>query len=395
MIKNIRIPAALSIVIGMGLAISLATAAAGGIFVYAFFKAAQIVQAQTRQSYNSDTLANFTDLARLQHTVVISLVSLSVCGVLVAFVGRRWLETKIVQPLHNAMRVTNSIARGELREPIVVNKNTQARLLFASLAQMQQALVATISLVTGEAVAIDDRATKLSSQNLRLSTGAETQAAAIQETAATTEQLSEGVQRSAQLATQTNRLAENASKLADESRTRVQAVIAAMDSIAQDSRKISEIVAVVNDLAFQTNILALNAAVEAARAGQEGKGFAVVASEVRGLAQRSAGAAQEIDALIAGARTTIEQGSRLCADVGIAIDEVASAAHEVLELSDEMSRSASEQSYGIHQLSTAINEIDNVTQQNARMVQLFVEATEDLNSRARTLTDAVGTWKLV
>ncbi|MBB2984445.1 methyl-accepting chemotaxis protein [Paraburkholderia tropica] len=292
------------------------------------------------------------------------------------------------------MRAVNAIALGELREKIVIDEATEARKLFAALAQMQQGLVDTLSLVTHEAVAVDDCATHLSSQNLRLSSGTESQAAAIEQTAATTQQISEGVQRSAQVAAQTNSLAENASQLADASRARVRAVIDAMDSVARDSRQISAVVSVVNDLAFQTNILALNAAVEAARAGHQGKGFAVVAAEVRSLAQRSASAAREIDALLTSARSTIEQGTRLCTHVGSAMDEVVAAAHEVVELSDDMSRSASEQSHGVQQLNQAIREIDSVTQQNAGMVQHLVEATDDLNGRARTLAHAVGAWKL-
>ncbi|WP_322067017.1 methyl-accepting chemotaxis protein [Burkholderia ubonensis] len=325
---------------------------------------------------------------------MLCLAALAIGCIVLACAGRRWLTTKVVHPLDGAMRAVNAIALGELHEEIVINEATQARRLFAALAQMQQGLVKTLSLVTSEAAAVDDCATNLSSQNLRLSSGTESQAAAIQQTAATTQQISEGVHRSAQVAAQTNRLAENASQLADASRNRVRSVIDAMDSIAQDSRQISVVVSLVNDLAFQTNILTLNAAVEAARAGHQGKGFAMVASEVRSLAQRSASAAREIEGLIAGAHSTIEKGTRLCADVGTAMDEVVVAAREVVELSDDMSQSASEQSHGVRELNDAIKEIDSVTQQNAQMVQHLVETTEDLNGRARSLASAVGARRL-
>jgi methyl-accepting chemotaxis protein len=388
--KKVRIPAALSLVVGAGLAMSMIIAAAGAACVHVSATLAQAALVATRAPGD----VALTALQHFEHTALACIGILTICAMLLAFAGRRWLTTKVVQPLDGAMRAVNAIALGELREKIVIDEATQARKLFAALAQMQQGLVRTLSLVTREAVALDDCATHLSSQNLRLSSGAESQAAAIEQTAATTQQISEGVQRSAQVAAQTNRLAENASQLADASRARVRAVIDAMDSIAKDSRQISAVVSVVNDLAFQTNILALNAAVEAARAGHQGKGFAVVASEVRSLAQRSASAAREIDALLTSARSTIEQGTRLCAHVGTAMDEVVAAAHEVVELSDDMSRSASEQSHGVQQLNQAIREIDSVTQQNAGMVQHLVEATDDLNGRARTLTHAVGAWKL-
>ncbi|PXX03470.1 methyl-accepting chemotaxis protein [Paraburkholderia tropica] len=388
--KKVRIPAALSLVVGAGLAMSLAIAAAGAACVHVSSTLAQTTLGAMRAPGD----VSLAPLQRFEHTALVCIGFPTICAVLMAFAGRRWLTTKVVHPLDGAMRAVNAIALGELREKIVIDEATEARKLFAALAQMQQGLVDTLSLVTHEAVAVDDCATHLSSQNLRLSSGTESQAAAIEQTAATTQQISEGVQRSAQVAAQTNSLAENASQLADASRARVRAVIDAMDSVARDSRQISAVVSVVNDLAFQTNILALNAAVEAARAGHQGKGFAVVAAEVRSLAQRSASAAREIDALLTSARSTIEQGTRLCTHVGSAMDEVVAAAHEVVELSDDMSRSASEQSHGVQQLNQAIREIDSVTQQNAGMVQHLVEATDDLNGRARTLAHAVGAWKL-
>ncbi len=331
---------------------------------------------------------------RLECTARWGFAALGAASVMLAFAGRRWLGAKVVRPLDHAMQAVHTIALGELRETIVVNERTQARRLFAALAQMQRGLVDTLTAVTREAVAVDDCATRVHAQNQRLSSGAESQAAAIQQTAATTQQISEGVQRSAQVAQQTNGFAGKASELAHASRTRVRAVIDAMDSIARDSQQISAVVSVVNELAFQTNILALNAAVEAARAGHQGKGFAVVAGEVRNLAQRSAQAAREIEALIDSGRGTIAEGARLCADVGAAMDEVVSAAHEVAQLSHAMSRSASEQSHGVQQLNQAIQDIDAVTQQNAGMVHHLMTTTEELNERARTLAEAVGAWKL-
>ncbi|MEX3985557.1 methyl-accepting chemotaxis protein [Paraburkholderia sp. EG287A] len=373
---------------------SLAIAATGAACAYFCSALALDALIAAREPRAGALVAALASMQRLEHIALVCIGILTIGSVMVAFAGRRWLTSKVVHPLDGAMRAVNAIALGELRETIVIDDATQARKLFAALAQMQQGLVKTLSLVTHEAVAVDACATHLSSQNLRLSSGTESQAAAIEQTAATTQQISEGVQRSAQVAAQTNRLAENASQLANASRTRVRAVIDAMDSIANDSRQISAVVSVVNDLAFQTNILALNAAVEAARTGHQGKGFAVVASEVRGLAQRSASAACEIEGLIASARATIEHGAQLCADVGAAMDEVVAAAHEVVELSDDMSRSASEQSHGVRELNDAIKEIDSVTQQNAQMVQHLVETTDDLNGHARSLANAVGAWRL-
>lgn len=391
---NVRIPAALSIIVGGGLTMTLAVAAAGAVCVDAALTHAEAALWSARGVRDVDVITPLADLRHLRHIALPCLAAFTAASILLAFAARRWLDTKVVRPLDCAMRSVNAIALGELHETIVIDESTQARRLFAALAQMQRGLVETLSLVTSEAVAIDDCSSHLSSQNQRLASGTESQAAAIEQTAATMQQISDGVHRSAHVAAQTNRLADNAATLADESRTRVRAVTDAMDSIARDSRQISAVVSVVNGLAFRTNILALNAAVEAARAGHQGKGFAVVAAEVRSLAQRSAIAAREIEDLIANARSAIEKGARLCEDVGTAMDNVVAAAHEVVELSDDMSRSASEQSLGVQQLNEAIKAIDSVTQQNAAMVQHFVETTEDLNGRARALAGAVGAWKL-
>ncbi|WP_199540992.1 methyl-accepting chemotaxis protein [Paraburkholderia kururiensis] len=392
--RNVRIPAALTLIVGAGLAMSLTIAAGGAACAYAYATLAEAAASAASTPPEGALATYVAGVHRLEAVALWSFAALALASVVLAFAGRRWLGAKVVRPLDHAMQTVHAIALGELRKAIVVDERTQARRLFAALAQMQQGLVGTLSAVTREAAAVDDCASRLHTQNARLSSGAESQAAAIQQTAATTQQISEGVQRSAQVAEQTNRLAGQASELAHASRTRVRAVIDSMDSIARDSQQISAVVSVVNELAFQTNILALNAAVEAARAGHQGKGFAVVAGEVRSLAQRSAQAAREIEALIGSARGTIAEGARLCTDVGSAMDEVVSAAHEVAQLSDAMSRSASEQSHGVRQLNEAIKDIDAVTQQNAGMVQHLMTTTEDLNERARTLAEAVGAWKL-
>lgn len=373
---------------------SLTIGAAGSAFAYLSSRIAALALGLAVQTHDSHALASLSLLIQVEHMIAVLLGALCAASVCVAFAGRRWLTSKVVHPLDGAMRAVDAIAQGELREPILLDERTQARRLFASLARMQQGLIATISLITGEAIAIDDRANGLCGQNLRLSSGTESQAAAIQQTAATTQQMSEAIQRSAHLAARTHALATSASKLAEQSFEHVHAVTIAMGSITHDSRQVSDIVSVVNDLSFQTNLLALNAAVEAARAGHQGKGFAVVAAEVRSLAQRSASAAREIGGLITSARKTIESGAQLCADVGAAMTEMVKAAQEVSELSADMSRASSEQSHAIQQLNEAIKQIDGVTQQNAQTVQLFVDAAADLNGRARSLIDAVRVWKL-
>jgi methyl-accepting chemotaxis protein len=394
MLKNVRIPTALTLAVSGGVVAVLAVSMLAGACAYTTANVLDLASTSAQQAHDTPMLARLDEFRHRQQWLLGCLAAMLATGLATAVGTRRWLDRKVVTPLDGAMQAVSTIAQGDLRKTVVIDENTQARKLFSSLAHMQQALVATISLVKQEAGVIDGNASELANQNLRLANGTDKQAVAIQQTSATAEQISEGVQRSAQLAVQTNALAVNTSKLVSESSVRVRSVIEAMDSIIEDSRRISDVVSVVDDLAFQTNILALNAAVEAARAGQEGRGFAVVASEVRSLAQRSANAGREIDALVTNARRSIEQGARLCGEVGSTMNNVVLAAQEVVQLSNDMSLSASEQSLAISQLNEAIREIDGVTQQNARLVQRFVEATGDLNGRANTLANAVAVWQL-
>ncbi|WP_437616667.1 methyl-accepting chemotaxis protein, partial [Erwinia sp. V71] len=165
-------------------------------------------------------------------------------------------------------------------------------------------------------------ASEISSGNNDLSSRTEEQAAALEETAASMEQLTATVKFNADNARQASALADNASVTASKGGKLVSDVVSTMQGISGSSQKIAEITNVINSIAFQTNILALNAAVEAARAGEQGRGFSVVAGEVRNLAQRSAGAAKEIESLIADSVQRVDNGSRLVNEAGVTMNEI-------------------------------------------------------------------------
>jgi methyl-accepting chemotaxis protein len=208
------------------------------------------------------------------------------------------------------------------------------------------------------------------------------------------EELTATVRQSADAARQANQLAGSAAQVAAKGGEVVHPVVATMDAINQSSKKIADIIGVIDGIAFQTNILALNAAVEAARAGEQGRGFAVVASEVRQLAQRSAGAAKEIKELISTSVDKVEAGSQLVQAAGHTMQDIVASVQRVTDVVAEISAAAAEQSEGIAQVNTSVNHLDQMTQQNAALVEQSTAAAESLRDQAHRLIDVVGVFKV-
>ena len=241
---------------------------------------------------------------------------------------------------------------------------------------------------------INTAASEIATGNNDLSSRTEQQASSLEETASSMEQLSSAVKQNAENAKQANQLAAAASNVAIRGGTAVSEVVNTMAAITTSSRKIEAIISVIDGIAFQTNILALNAAVEAARAGEQGRGFAVVAGEVRNLAQRSAGAAKEIKELISDSVGKVQEGTKLVEDAGKTMEEIVSSVQRVTDIMGEISAASSEQSAGINQVNNAITSMDEVTQQNAALVEQAAAAAESLVEQAVSLMDTVGEFKL-
>ncbi|HYP32621.1 MAG TPA: methyl-accepting chemotaxis protein, partial [Burkholderiaceae bacterium] len=235
---------------------------------------------------------------------------------------------------------------------------------------------------------------EIASGNADLSQRTEAQAGNLQQTAASMEQLTGSVRANADTAGVANQLATEASAAAGRGGVAVNRVVETMNEIAASSRKIGDIIGVIDGIAFQTNILALNAAVEAARAGEQGRGFAVVAGEVRSLAQRSAEAAKEIKALIGASVDRVESGSRLVNDAGTTMTEIVASVQRVTDIIGEISAASTEQSQGIVEVKGAIGEVDQMTQQNAALVEQSAAAAESLKDQAARLAQVVSTFRL-
>ncbi|MEN5161110.1 methyl-accepting chemotaxis protein [Achromobacter spanius] len=313
-----------------------------------------------------------------------------VCGLLMSVL----LTRSITRPLSDAVRVARTVAANDLTSTIVARSGDEIGQLMMALESMNANLAATVARIRTGVDSIASASGEIAAGNTDLSSRTEQQAASLEETAASMEQLSSTVKQNADSAKQANQLAAAASETASRGGATVSEVVSTMTAISASSVKISDIVSVIDGIAFQTNILALNAAVEAARAGEQGKGFAVVAAEVRTLAQRSAQAAKEIKVLIEDTVQKIGQGSGSAERAGATMQEIVSSVQRVTDIMGEIAAASAEQADGIEQVNRAVAQMDEVTQQNAALVEEAAAAAGSMQDQSADLTRAVSAFRL-
>jgi methyl-accepting chemotaxis protein len=296
--------------------------------------------------------------------------------------------------LNDVARVMDRVARGDLTQRI----DAQYAGIFGQLKSNTNSTIAQLKDVIGRIKEstdlINTAAREISAGNIDLSSRTEEQASSLEETASSMEEFSSTVKQNADSASQAHTLARNSNDSVLQSGQMMQQIVANMSSISESSKKIAEIIGVIDSIAFQTNILALNAAVEAARAGDEGRGFAVVASEVRSLAQRSAAAAREIKILIAESGDKVDAGSRLVNEAEQSMASVVTSFQQLTALITDIASASKEQSTGITQVAGAVGQMDEVTQQNAALVEQAAAAAETLADQTQALVQAVAAFTL-
>ncbi len=322
------------------------------------------------------------------------MLTITIAGL--AAMGIGWILSNLInKPLAEAIEIADKVAAGDLTiHRHRTHPQNEFGKLFAAQQNMERNLREIVSQVRNgtETIAVASR--EIASGNADLSTRTESQASSLEETASSMEQLTSTVKQNAEQSHHASKLVLSTADIAVNGGEVVGKVISTMGSIKESSRKISDIIGVIDGIAFQTNILALNAAVEAARAGEQGRGFAVVAAEVRNLAQRSAGAAKEIKTLINDSVEQVEVGRKLVDEAGEAMDDIVTSVQLVADIISGTAAASQEQSAGIEQVNLAVGQMDDMTQQNAALVEEAAAAAESLQDQASKLAEVVSVFKL-
>ncbi len=296
--------------------------------------------------------------------------------------------------LHAATEAAEALARFDLTYPIPRGGSSDVGRLLGALDDTQQALQKLIGKVREASDSIGTASAEIATGNLDLSQRTEQTASNLQNAASSMSELTGTVKQTADAAMTANQLASSAASVAQRGGEAVSQVVATMDQISHSSRKINEIIGTIDGIAFQTNILALNAAVEAARAGEQGRGFAVVAGEVRLLAQRSAEAAKEIKSLISASVERVDSGTQQVQAAGATMTEIVASVQRVTDIIGEISAAAREQSEGIGVVNGSVVQLDQMTQQNAALVEESAAAAESLREQSARMAEAIGVFKL-
>ncbi len=339
----------------------------------------------------------YTQAAARYATIRTIAIAAILCGIAFAgvfgFITVRTIGQQLGGEPGEAAAVAKSVSTGNLTLDIQLRPG-DTHSLMAQLKSMQDSLVQIVSQVRNGSSAMATATSQIAAGNLDLSSRTEEQASALEQTAASMQELATTVKQNFESGKHANQLAGSASEVAVRGGSVVGQVVHTMEAINVSSRKIADIIGVIDGIAFQTNILALNAAVEAARAGEQGRGFAVVAAEVRSLAGRSATAAKEIKGLIDASVDNVDEGCKLVEQAGSTMDEIVVSVRRVTDIMGEISASSQDQSLGIDQINQAIGQMDQVTQQNAALVEEAAAAAQSLEQQAQNMVQVVSVFKL-
>ena len=352
-----------------------------------------IGQLKAAAQQESDALT--ADMAQRAQAAQRLLAGLGLAALLVGTVLAWRITQSVTRPMGRAIAAAERIAANDLSQPVPdAGRGDEIGQLMRSLRTMQGNLNGMVQEIRDGTSSVAHASGEIASAGSDLSARTEQTAGSLQQTASAMEEITAAVGQTADAARTANQLVSSANDVAQRGGQVVSQVVSTMDEINASSKKIADIIGVIDGIAFQTNILALNAAVEAARAGEQGRGFAVVASEVRSLAGRSAEAAREIKALIGNSVDRVESGARLVADAGSTMGEIVASVQRVADIIGEVRAAADEQSRGIGQVNGAVTQLDQMTQQNAALVEETAAAAEAMKDQAARLEALVNRFRL-
>jgi methyl-accepting chemotaxis protein len=343
---------------------------------------------QQRLDEAFSTIGALADMSRV--TTVVS----TAVGISAALLACLFIYLSIRRSLERAIGLAEAVAAGDLTQRTGAASNDQVGRLLTALETMSSRMRDALAAVSESAESVHAASIQIAAGNADLSERSERQAASLQQATTSVAHLSDELQKSASAAANAGLMASLAAQSAAAGGTRVDNIIATMNNVASSSARMRDIVGVIDGIAFQTNILALNAAVEAARAGEQGRGFAVVATEVRTLAQRSAGAAREIKQLILDSSERVDAGNQLVEQASRSVNEIAAAIGRVTQVVDEITHANAEQASGVQLVGEALNQMDQVTQRNAALVEEAAAAAESMRQQSTAMVQAVSAFKL-
>ncbi len=342
-----------------------------------------------------DNSAKFVVLVSEAVAFIKNLVLAECIAGMLAVVAIFWLlRRSTLEPLNEALAFAKCVTAGDLTAHVTIRSRDEIGQLCQALDDMNDSLARIVGEVRSGAYAIATATKEVAAGNQDLSLRTESQSNSLAQASSNMQELTSTVRKNADNANQANQLVLDTSKIAGRGGAVVSQVVSTMDKITESSNKIADIIGVIDGIAFQTNILALNAAVEAARAGDQGRGFAVVAAEVRSLAQRSASAAKEIKGLITSSTERVQDGSRLVHEAGATMQEIGTSVQRVTDIMADITGASQEQRAGIEQINQTVAQMDDVTKQNAALVEEAAAVAHSLEEQSAALARSVSVFKL-